>query len=326
MVAELATLTLVILGAAAEWQHARRIQRVAPLAFGPKRRPEFWTYLAAPLRVASLAALCWGLITLLIAPSSARQSKQNSNVDPQHLLLVLDVSPSMHLKDAGPTKKQSRMQRAAQVMESFLARVPVEFYKVSVLAFYTEAKPVVIDTSDLEVVRNILYDLPMSYAFKAGETDLYCGLIEAAKLAKPWKPGSTTMVVITDGVTVPATSMPKMPPSIGHVLVVGVGDAAVGTFIDGHQSRQDISTLRQVAVRLGGKYHNGNELHLATTLLDDITRLQGVGVFRRLSRRDYALAACGLGAFTLAILPLALHRWGTRWRPGVPDSKTLETV
>jgi len=317
MVAELAACAVVILAASAELLHARRVRQVAPLAFGPHRRPELWTYLAAPLRVLALAGVCWGLITLLLATPKVHHGTPPPNVDPRHLVLLLDVSPSMYLKDAGPTKKQMRKERAAQVMQSFFERVPIELYKISVLAFYTESKPVVVDTTDLEVVRNILFDLPMSYAFKAGETDLFHGLEEAAKLAKPWQPGSTTLVIISDGDTVASTGMPKMPASVKHVLVVGIGDAKVGSFIDGHQSRQDVSTLRQVATRLGGKYHNGNELHLASTMLQELSLVRGKGLFERLSKREYALAACGLGAFTLAFLPFALHRWGTRWRPGV---------
>ncbi|MFL5332121.1 MAG: hypothetical protein ACJ8H8_02850, partial [Geminicoccaceae bacterium] len=39
----------------------------------------------------------------------------------------------------------------------------------------------------------------------------------------------------------------------------------------------------------------------------------------RLTRREYALIACGLGASVLALLPVLLHAFGTRWRPGVPE-------
>lgn len=321
MVAELAACAVVILAAAAEMLHAQRVRRVAPLAFGPIRRPAWWTYMAAPLRAMALGGVCWGLVTLLLLPSKIHHSTPPPNSEPRHLIVLLDVSPSMSLKDAGPTKKQMRKERAGQVLFSFLERVPVELYKISVLAFYTESKPVVVDTTDLEVVRNILFELPMSFAFKSGETDLFVGLEEAAKLAKPWKPGSTTLFVISDGDTVASTGMPKMPASVAHVLVVGIGDAKTGTFIDGHQSRQDVSTLRQVAARLGGRYHNGNELHLATSMIQEISQVRLKGVFDRLTKREYALIACGLGAFTLAILPFALHHLGTRWRPGVLRTK-----
>jgi Ca-activated chloride channel family protein len=318
MVAELATCALVILATAAETIHARRSRRVALLAFGPDERPALWAHLAAPLRVLGLAALCWGLFTLLSALPKVHKANPLANVDPRHLVLVLDASPSMYLKDAGPTKKQKRSERAAQVMQSFFERIPIELYRVSVLAFYTEAKAVVVDTTDLEVVRNILFDLPLSYAFDAGATNLFSGLEEAAKLAKPWKPASTTVVIVSDGDTVASTGMPKMPASVAHVLVVGIGDANVGTFIDGHQSRQDVSTLRQVAARLGGAYHDGNEHHLSSALLAEISQVRGKGLFERLTRREYALLACALGALILALLPYALHHRGTHWRPGVP--------
>ena len=49
----------------------------------------------------------------------------------------------------------------------------------------------------------------------------------------------------------------RMPPSVSEVLVVGVGDTRSGKFIDGHVSRQDAPTLRQIAVRLQGEYHGG---------------------------------------------------------------------
>jgi Ca-activated chloride channel family protein len=316
---------VTLLALAAETLHAQRCRRVAALAFGPTGRPRLWARLAPVLRAASVGALSWGLITLLMLPPKSHKTAETPGGDYRHLLLVLDVSPSMRLEDAGPDGKQSRRKRAADLLQSFFERVPINLYRVSVVATYTEAKPVVLDTSDLEVVRNILNDLPMHFAFKAGPTNLFAGLEEAAKIAHPWKPASTTLVVVSDGDTVPATGMPKLPASIKNVLLVGVGDAQAGKFIDGHQSRQDASTLRQVAVRLGGVYHNGNDKHLPTDLLRQITFTGGGGVFERLTRREYALICCGLGAAVLALLPLALHYAGTRWTPGVPARSSSES-
>jgi Ca-activated chloride channel family protein len=107
--------------------------------------------------------------------------------------------------------------------------VQAERYKTTVVAVATEAKPVVLDTTDREVIRNILTELPMRHAFKPGETNMFAGLEEAAKLAKPWPPGSAVLMVVTDGDTVPTTGMPKMPASIGNnVVMVGVGNPTVG--------------------------------------------------------------------------------------------------
>ena len=193
--------------------HGQRIRRIAALAFGPDRRPAVWASSAPLLRVASLTALSWGLLTLIDIDPKVHKGEVLADGDYKHVMMVLDVSPSMRLEDAGPEHDLSRMKRARVVMESFFKRVPMEQYRVSVVAVYNEAKPVVLDTKDIDVVRNILGDLPMHYAFVPGETDLFTGLKEAIKLAKPWQPDSTTLILISDGDTVPATGMPKMPAS-----------------------------------------------------------------------------------------------------------------
>jgi Ca-activated chloride channel family protein len=313
-----AALGAAFLIAAAEALHARRCRRLARLAFGPTALPSPWARSAPFLRVAAASALAWGLVTLLLVPPRVHLAETIPDNQRRNLLLVLDVSPSMRLKDAGPERKQSRAKRAAEVMGSLFSRVPIESYLLSVIACYNGAKPVVVGTKDMEVVHNILNDLPMEYAFKSGKTDLFSGLAVAANVARPWRPRSTLLILLSDGDTVPAAGMPRMPASIADVLVVGVGDPRTGSFIEGRQSRQDASTLRQIAVRLGGTYHDGNEKHLSTDLLRQLTLVPRKSPFEQLTRREYALIACGLGASILAFLPLALHHAGTRWRPGVP--------
>jgi Ca-activated chloride channel family protein len=300
MVAELVAVAAAILFAAAEHLHARRPRAAA-----------------APGAPTAQAALAWGLTTLFLLPPKVHKIGSIPEAEYRDLLLVLDVSPSMRLADAGPDGKQTRRKRASDLLKSFFERVPMELYRTSVVAVYNGAKPVVVRTTDPEVVRNILEDLPMEYAFKAGPTDLFAGLEEAARMARPWRPRGTTLVVVSDGDTIPPTGMPRMPDSVAHVVIVGVGDPQTGKFIDGHLSRQDTSALRQLAVRLGGAYHNGNEKHLSTDLLRRISLIGGQSMVERLTRREYALMACGAGAVVLSLLPLLLHLAGTSWRPGV---------
>ena len=250
-------------------------------------------------------------------PPKAHVAETIPDKQRRHVLIVLDVSPSMRLKDAGPNADQTRRKRAADVMESFFQRVPIEIYLISVVACYNGAKPVVVDTKDMDVIRNIFGDLPLQYAFPAGKTDLFSGLTEAAKIAQPWQPRSTLLLLVSDGDTVSATGMPRMPASIADVLVVGVGDPRSGSFIDGKMSRQDAGTLRQIAARLGGTYHDGNQKHLGSELLAQLSVIPRKSAFERLTQREYALLACGLGAAVLAFLPVLLHFHGTRWQPGV---------
>src|SRR6266516_3454675 len=275
MTALLLTLVVILLAALAEWLHARRCRRVARLAFGPG-----------------------GARSDLIPEGSYR-----------HLVLALDVSPSMQLKDAGPEGKQSRAERASAVLMSLLGRIATDQALISIVAFYTDAKRVVVDTFDMEVVKNALNDLPLDLAFDTGKTKLLDGVRESAELAKPWQPGSAPLVVVSDGDTILDSGMPELPRSIQRTLVVGVGDARAGRFIDGHQSRQDFSTLRQLAGRLRGDYFDANEKHLPSALLTALSKSLPLRDAHERGRRELALAAAGLGGFILAGLPLALALW-----------------
>ncbi len=318
MLAELVAIAVVLLAAGAELMHGRRCRRLAPLAFGPGEKPSWWTRMAGPLRVIAMGGMAWALVTLMLVSPKIYKAASVDEGELRHIVLVLDVSPSMKLADAGPEKSQSRSKRVYGLMESFFKRVSMDQFRLSLIAVYNGAKPVVVDTKDVDVVRNFLDGLDMYQAFEPGQTTLFAGLEEAAKIAEPWKMKSTTIVVVSDGDTVPATGMPKMPASVGGVLVVGVGDPKTGSFIDGRQSRQDVSTLRQIALRLGGEYFDGNEKHLPTETLLELTDVTNENPFEKLTRREYALATAGLSGVMLALLPLALSLWGTRWRPGVP--------
>jgi Ca-activated chloride channel family protein len=324
LVAILVACAALFFMSAAEALHWPRVQRVAGLAFGPSRRPALWAMLTPFLRVIGVTAVSWGLVTLLLLPPKVHKIGEISESDYKNLLIVYDASPSMRLVDAGPTQQQSRRQRAADLLKSFFARTPIELYKISVIAVFTGAKPVVVGTSDMEVVQNILGDLPLQYAFKPGPTDLFSGLTEAAKIARPWRPRSTTVLVISDGDTIPATGTPKLPDSVAHVLVIGVGDTQAGRFIDGHQSRQDASTLRQLAARLGGNYHNGNEKQIGSALVKEATFFEGKSIVEKLTRREYAIMAVAAGSTILAALPILLWYFGTTWKPGTQVRRVHE--
>jgi Ca-activated chloride channel homolog len=68
---------------------------------------------AAPLRVAAAAAAAWALATLA---GFDRQTRDHSGraAGPRHLLVLLDVSPSMLLSDAGAAGTETRMGAPAR--------------------------------------------------------------------------------------------------------------------------------------------------------------------------------------------------------------------
>ena len=323
MVANIAAISVFVLAIAAEWLHARRAGRIAHLAFGPKASPRPWVWFAAPARAAGLAILTWGLVTLYILDPQFRRPKDPPPAAMKRILIALDCSPSMELTDAGDKKDEMRSKRAGKVLMSVLERISLEQARVTIVAFYTGAKPVVIDTKDPAVVKNIVDDLPLDYAFDAGKTQILDGIEEAFSIAKPWREKSTTFMLISDGDTVPYTGMPPMPPAIARVIVIGVGDAKVGKFIDGHQSRQAGMTLKQIATRLGGNYYDANDHNVPTKLISDIAGLLPVKEDSAAGRRELAIVATGVGGTLIAMTPLALALFGTAWRPGRRASASI---
>jgi Ca-activated chloride channel family protein len=172
----------------AESIHARRLRRLGRLAFGPDEKPRQWVFFVPLLRAVAFGLLAGAFVLLIELPAKVHQSAVVPENQKKHIVMVLDVSPSMTLEDAGPEHKESRRKRARELLESFFQRVPMEQYLTSVVACYNGSKPVVIDTKDLEVVRNILNDLPLNFAFKPGKTDLLAGLKEAFRIAAPFQP------------------------------------------------------------------------------------------------------------------------------------------
>lgn len=317
MVSLYVTLGVLALAMLGEMLQAQRIRRLRHLLYGPSGNPARWVVAVPLVRILSSAALAWGLSTLLLVDPKVHAGEEMSEEDWRHLVLVYDVSPSMFLKDAGVSGDQTRHERSRELIESLFERVQIGKFKVSVVATYNGAKPVVTDTKDIEVVRHMMSEVDLQWAFKVGKTKLFDGIQVAADLGKAWRPDSALLVIVTDGDTVPASGMPELPPSFGGTLVVGVGDHLSGSFIAGQQSRQDESTLRQLAIRLGGEFHNGNRRQVPSDMLSAAAADSRTPLLERLTLREYALLAILLATALLGAIPMLLHYLGTAWRPCV---------
>ena len=316
---EIIAIAVGLIAIVAEFLHMRRVARIKHLAFGPRGRAAHWTALAPMLRVLGLAAATWGFASLLlVVEAKIHNEGKVEEGDYKHLVVVVDVSPSMRLKDAGPEGDLSRRKRASDVLESLFNRIPMRQFKITVIAVYTDAKMMLEDSQDHEVVRHIMEEMPMFHAFKPGKTKLMSGIKLAAKTAKGWNPKSAFMLMLTDGDTVPTSGMPKLPASVKELIVVGIGDPRTGSFIDGHQSRQDVSTLRQIANRLRGVFHNGNKKHLTSQLVNQLVETDEDSKRKPWTRREWALLAAAVGSFLFAVIPIVLHYAGTGYVAGKP--------
>lgn len=327
MVDELIAMGVFVVVIVAEALHYRRSMRVSSLAF-VGGRPAVWSYALPWLRAAACALLCWGLIVLLkSAPESSGDKELKAmKQDPskcQHVVLILDVSPSMLIKDAGKTGAQKRSLRAVEVMESILSRVAREDVRYSLIATYTDARPVIVDSIDANVITNIM-ELPLEQAFDHGKTKLMKGVKAAFEIAKDWAPGSTTFLMITDGDTVDVGKggLPRRPRSFKQFLIAGLGTRR-GSFIDGHQSRQDGATLRYMASRFAGVYQDVNIRHFSTKAMGALSRKPGEDDRAGWTRKQLAIAACGIGALLLALMPVLLELFGFNFRRHIETKQEL---
>lgn len=311
-------LVVVLLAMWAERIHARRSAAVGRLAFGPTGQPRRWTHAVGPLRVFAASLMAWGLTVLAVMPvmpldTSGNDAEEIKDEDLQRVIVLLDVSPSMNISDAGPTKELRRRDRVLEVVEGILPRIALGRTRFSVIAFFTSALPVVSDASDTNVIRNSLDNLPLVWAFEPGKTDLIAGLNAVAEMARDWSPKSTTLLICTDGDTVDFSMIPKLPRSIGQVQIYAVGDPVVGTYIDHHDSRQQAGILRRVAAELGGVYFDVNTQHVPTKALAELAVTPPLPPRVTWSWKDAALAAVMLGAVLFVLLPIALEYYGAGW-------------
>jgi Ca-activated chloride channel family protein len=302
------------LGVFAEWLHARRVRRLARLAFGPESRPRTWTKAAPPLRVLALTAVVWSLIVLMAFEGSSRTHERNVAAT-RHLMVLLDVSPSMQLQDAGERGTEKRAARAAELLRSVMERAPSDEVKITMACFYTDAMLLAKECSDREVIWNFADNLPLHIAYRPGKTDLVKSLNSAGELVKDYPRKTTTVLVLTDGDTVPNSGLKPMPSAVSEIIFAGVGDATHGAFIDGHLSRQDNASLSQLARRLGGQYHNGNMKQVPSEMLRRLIAPDERSEKFKLNVRVLAISALASGTAILCLLPLLLEYFGSAWKP-----------
>lgn len=318
-----AALAAAGLAVSGEWLHARRVARLSALAFGPGGRARRWTLVVPALRVIALAGLAWSLVTLVAFNNLIRDRDRNARGS-RHLMVLLDVSPSMLLKDAGESGSDTRNARASAVLKSVLNRVPGDHVRFSAAGFYTETRLLVNECQDRELILYLAGGTPFHITYRPGKTDMLKSLNQAGELMKGWERKSTTLLVISDGDSVPPTGLNPMPSSVSDVIFAGVGDSSRGTFIDGHLSRQDTANLSQLARRLHGTFYDCNTRHVPSDSLARLNAEEPGSAKWKTDRRMLALITLAASSAVLCLLPLLLEYLGSSWgrRPVAAKSLT----
>ena len=307
---------LIAIGAAlicgiAEYIHFLKCRKLKSLAFGPEGKPAGWVGTVPVLRSLAVGMLTWSLIILMNYQDPAGldtgDGEKPTEDQIKHVLVVYDCSPSMEVTDAGSDGTKMRKERAKEVLESMMERITSPFVRYSMVAFFTEARPIVVKSEDRDVILNMM-DLSLHHGFTPGKTKLMDGVHAALELCKKWKPESTTIIMVTDGDTVPTAKSLRLPASVSNFIVAGIGSSR-GSYIDGHQSRQDASSLRTVASKVSGIYHDANVKQISTNTMGNLAGDQA-SKSDPVNEKFIALILCGIGAFLLTLLPILLDYFG----------------
>jgi Ca-activated chloride channel homolog len=315
---------VLLLVLAAERLHQRRCRAVARLAVGPSESPRPWVRSVPAVRAVALAAMAGALATLWSAAGGVFQARDDAlerRESARHAVFVADLSPSMLLRDAGPKRDISRCQRAHEVVDAILQRLDGDMV-YSVIVFYTDALPVVVDAKDAELVRNVFDGLPLWFAMKPGKTDLGSGVRRALEHLVAYPQDSATVFLLTDGDATDLGIIPKPPDSVHKVYVLGVGDPHQGTFIDDHMSRQDVALLGTLAGRLRGQYIDVNDKHVTTLALGQLAR-GSEATKTSYDLVDLAIFVFAAAAAVHALLPVALEYFGSDWKTVRPSRSVI---
>ncbi len=259
MVIILTSLVLLIV-ALAEFMHLRRCWLLRSFLFNGCTFP--WGALGglAIARCAGCGCLAIGLAVLWVEtlhPAALNSAFDTEETD--RLLIVLDSSLSMNLKDAGPEGNISRGARAADLIAQLLQDDKRKPPRTTLVVFADKSNALAVDTNDWNVIRHSLNNRHLAQVLFDDETTTIGAVLRQVtdEFAKNWPARSTTLLLITDGDSEDQVGELALPRSIRSALVIGVGSAE-GRLIGSFQSRQDERSLREIAQALGGRYVNGN--------------------------------------------------------------------
>jgi len=196
-------------------------------------------------------------------------------------------------------------------VQGVLDRLDMKQTRITLVAFYTKAVTVLTDTTDKNVISNMFDGLQLYVAFEPGPTDLASGVNSALQIARPWARRSTTLLIVSDGDAKTDLGPVSLPPAIADTIVIGVGDPNKATLVSGHSSKQETLSLKTLAARLNGYYHEGNRLHLPSEILKKLSMITP-NAGNELGVRDAGLIALGAGSSLTALIGPALMVLGLK--------------
>jgi len=310
-----------------EWRAVRRADRGLTALVGGRRESYLLAQRRPGQRRFSLTLRLIALASLIVGASGPEWGRElvRRTATGSDLVLVLDVSASMQVRDVPPTRLDEARREALGVLDH------TEGSRIGVVAFAGDAVRLCPLTQDLSTVRLVLEGVSTGSVSDPG-TDLGRGLRMAAKLMPPGRREEQAIVLWTDGEDLEQgarAAIDELATSGIRVFTVGVGTPAgdvvpvtddQGRTVDikrdeagaAVRSRLDEGLLRSLARRTRGGYFSasrpGGELPRLVGALGSLAR--GARGQRLVERPVARFPLCA----ALAALLLALHGLRARRR------------
>ena len=250
-------------------EHRLRQQRLGDVTLTPvavQARNRWWGWVAAE-------ALLWGLLILALAGPRWGRSAESAVAVGRDLIIVLDLSRSMHAEDMSDPQHRARWQAARQAALDLLETVQQRGgHRLGIVLF--AARPVLLAplTTDYDFLRTLLLEVDGEYPpveVRPGPGDTVSGtrvgraLTAAVQAHDQRYPGYQDILLLSDGDDpgedeewregIAAARTAGIP-----VHTVGLGDPNMpATLVLGEafvQTRLNEPVLRTIAEQTGGYY------------------------------------------------------------------------
>lgn len=220
---------------------------------------------------AKLVAL--GLLVLAMARPQSGDTIVDVSADGVDIILALDVSSSMQVKDLGA---DDRLEVAKEVVAEFVAGRQTD--RLGMVVFAGESFTQCPLTLDYDVLLRFLKQIRIAEEDWDG-TAIGMALINATNRLRDADGRSQVVILLTDGVNnageIDPRTAAEAAAAVGvRVYAIGVGAPGSGGRGRGRGVDFDEATLREVAEVTGGRYYHATSGEKLAQIYDEIGQLE----------------------------------------------------
>ena len=231
----------------------------------------FWTRMRGVVFALKLIALA--LIIMAMARPQSGDTVVDVTADGVDIILVLDVSSSMQVKDLGP---DNRLAVAKDVVAEFVEGRLTD--RLGMVVFAGESFTQCPLTLDYDVLLSFLEQIRIAEQDWDG-TAIGMAMINATNRLRDADGRSQVVILLTDGVNnageIDPLTAAEVAAAVGvRVYAIGVGAPGSGGRGRGRGVDFDEETLKQVASLTGGRYYHATSGEKLAEIYDEIGKLE----------------------------------------------------